>query len=149
LIFSFVEVHAASAMPSEFPYNSSNVFGMTIGGTVGVGEGVGVGVGVTVGVGVGVTVGEGVGVGVGMGVGEGVGVGVGVGEGVGVGLTTATPLFHTSFLPLLIHVYFLPAYVEVIPAFLHVAPALTAATAFRGIANRAIARSAPTNFFMP
>jgi hypothetical protein len=99
LIFSFVEVHAASAMPSEFPYNSSNVLGMTIGGTVGVGDGVGVGVDVGVTVGVGVGVGEG----------DGVGVGVGVGVGEGIGFTTATPLFHKSFLPLLIHVYFLPA----------------------------------------
>jgi hypothetical protein len=109
---------------------------MIIGGTVGT-----VGVGVTVGVGITVGVGEGVGV----GVGEGVGVGVGV----GVGLTTATPLFHTSFLPLLIHVYFLPLTVEVIPAFLHVAPALTAATALSGKANKVIATRTPTTFFIP
>ena len=95
--------------------------------------------------GVGVTVGVGVGVGVTVGVGMGVGVTVGV----GVGLTTATPLFHTSFLPLLTQVYFLPPYVEVIPAFLHVAPALTAATALSGTANKVIATRTPTTFFIP
>ena len=103
LIFSFVEVHAAIAIPCEFPYSSSNVFGMIIGGTVGVG----VGVGVTVGV----------------GVGEGVGVGVGV----GFGLTTATPLFHTSFLPLFTQVYLMPLTVEIAPALLHFAPGFNVA----------------------
>ncbi len=37
------------------------------------------------------------------------------------------PLSHTSFLPDLIHVYFLPAEVEVIPVFEQRAPALGAA----------------------
>ncbi len=46
-------------------------------------------------------------VGVGVGVAIEVGVTLAVGEGVGFGI--ATPLFHTSFLPLLMHVYFLPA----------------------------------------
>jgi hypothetical protein len=60
-----------------------------------------------------------------------VGVGVGVADGVaaGVGLTTTTPLFHTSFLPLLIQVYFFPDTVEVEPSFEHADPALTAAWA--------------------
>jgi len=66
-------------------------------------------------------------VGVGAAVGVGVGVGAAVGVGVGVGLTTATPLFHTSFLPLLMHVYFLPPDVAVEPIFEHLVPGVTAA----------------------
>ena len=76
------------------------------------------------------------GVGVGVGVGVTEDVGVGVTEGVGVGVVgavdfgaTRTPLFQTSFLPLLTHVYFLPAEVEVAPSLEHVAPAFTAALA--------------------
>ena len=65
---------------------------------------------------------------VGMGLGAGVGDAVGVGIAVGFGITV-TPLFQTSFLPLLTHVYFLPPDVEVAPSFEHVAPALTAALA--------------------
>jgi hypothetical protein len=38
-----------------------------------------------------------------------------------------TPLFHTSFLPDLTQVNFLPEAVAVAPAFVHLAPALTAA----------------------
>jgi uncharacterized membrane protein YdfJ with MMPL/SSD domain len=80
------------------------------------------------------TIGAGVGVGVAVGVsdGEGVGVAVVVPEGVGVavGLVgTTTPLSHTSFFPLLIQVYVLPADFEVAPSFEHVEPALTAALA--------------------
>jgi hypothetical protein len=58
-----------------------------------------------------------------------VGVAVGV---VNFGFATATPLFQTSFLPLLIHVNFLPLAVDVLPAFLQVSPALTAALALKG-----------------
>ena len=67
----------------------------------------------------------------GVGVGElvGVEVGVGVATGLGFDAATFTPLFHTSFLPLFTHVYFLPAEVEVAPSFEHVAPAFTAALA--------------------
>ena len=78
------------------------------------------------------TIGAGIGVGVGVGVGVTVGVGVGSGERAGVAVTTgvgfaiATPLFHTSFVPDLTHVYFLPATVEVAPALVHLAPALAA-----------------------
>ena len=68
---------------------------------------VGVGVGVGGGVGVGDWVGEGEGVGDGVGVGEG----VGVDEGVGVAILTATPLFHTNFLPDLTQVYVFFIYV--------------------------------------
>ena len=53
---------------------------------------------------------------VGVGVGVGVATGVGVAEAAGAGFATATPLFHTNFLPLFTHVYFLPLYVEVAPA---------------------------------
>ena len=87
---------------------SSKDVGKTIGATTGVGEGV------TVGVGVGATVGV------------GVGVGVGVAVAVGAGLETFTPLLHTSFLPDLTQVYFNPLTVDVVFAFLHELPCLTA-----------------------
>ena len=80
-----------------------------------------------VGVGVGVGAGAGVGVGEGVGVGSGVGVGEGVGVATGEGLLTATPLFQTSFVPDLMQVNFFPPDIEVAPAFVHLAPALTAA----------------------
>ena len=73
------------------------------------------------------TTGAGVGVGVGVVVAEGVG--VAVGELLGFGAATRTPLFHTSFFPLLMQVYFFPETVDVEPSFEHVAPALTAAWA--------------------
>ena len=80
-------------------------------------------------------------VGVGVGVGMGVGVAEGVGEGVGEGSSglktglsdgfgaalIATPLFQTSFVPDLTQVNFLPDAVAVVPALLHLAPALAAA----------------------
>jgi hypothetical protein len=62
----------------------------------------------------------------------GVGITSGVGVGVGVGFATGaifTPLFHTSFFPDLMQVYFTPLYVEVIPALLQLCPAFTAADA--------------------
>ena len=72
-----------------------------------------------------------------MGAGSDVGVGVGVGStGFNTGLRsgfgaalTATPLFQTSFVPDLMHVNFLPADIDVEPAFVHFEPALTAAVA--------------------
>ena len=67
-------------------------------------------------------------VGVGVGVGVGTTLDVGVGDATGTGFVTATPLFHTNFLPLFTHVYFLPLYVDVAPAFVHLAPGVTAAT---------------------
>ena len=87
----------------------------------------GVGVGVGVGAGVGVAVGVGVGIGVGVGSGIGDGEGVGVGVAIGEGFLTATPLFQTSFVPDLMQVNFFPPETEVAPAFVHLAPALTAA----------------------
>ena len=75
-----------------------------------------------------VGVGVGVALTVGVGVGVGVATGVGVGDATGTGLAIATPLFHTNFLPLFTHVYFLPLYVEVAPALEHLAPGVTAAT---------------------
>ena len=66
----------------------------------------------------------------------GVGVGVGVAAGVGsTGLKTgfgdgfgaaviATPLFQTSLLPDLMQVNFLPDEIDVVPALVHLAPAL-------------------------
>ena len=71
--------------------------------------------------------GSGVFVGVGVGVAEGVGVAVGVAEGTGAG--TATPLFHTSFLPLFTQVYFFPDAVIVCPAVLQALPAFGAVAA--------------------
>ena len=83
-----------------------------------------------------------------MGVGVGVGIGVGVGFGVtaGVGLVIETPLFQTSFLPLFTHVNFLPAKLEVCPAFLQLAPALIAAVAFSG-ATKAKTRTRASKIF--
>lgn len=69
------------------------------------------------------------GVSVGVGVALGVGVGVALGELLGFGTATATPLSQTSFLPLLIQVYFFPETVEVEPSFEQADPALTAAWA--------------------
>ena len=73
------------------------------------------------------TTGVGVGVGVGVSVGSGAGVGVGVGVTTEDGFAIATPLFHTSLLPDLIQVNFLPAAIAVDPAFVHLVPALAAA----------------------
>ena len=66
------------------------------------------------------------------GEGDAVGSGVAAGEAVAAGLAgvvTFTPLFQMSLLPLLIHVYFLPAFVAVEFNFAHLSPAFTAATA--------------------
>jgi len=92
------------------------------------------------------TVGEGVGVGVGVGGGVTAGVGVGVavgstglntGFGLGFGAAfTATPLFHTSLVPDLTQVNFFPAAVAVVPALVHLAPALTAALEGAAIKER-------------
>jgi len=75
-----------------------------------------------------------VGVGVGVGVGDGVGLGVGdgVGVGVGFGLVAGDASFQISFLPLLVHMYFLPAEEDFCPAFLQLPPAFTAAVASMG-----------------
>jgi hypothetical protein len=83
-------------------------------------------VGVGDGVGVGVVVGVGAGVGSGVGVGVGVGsTGLNTGFGTGLGATfTVTPLFQTSFIPDLMQVNFFPLAVAVVPALLHLAPAL-------------------------
>jgi hypothetical protein len=78
----------------------------------------------TTGVGVGVAVGVGVGTGEGVGVGVGsTGLNTGLGDGFGAALI-ATPLFQTSLLPDLMQVNFVPAAVVVVPALLHLAPAL-------------------------
>jgi len=76
-----------------------------------------------------VGVGEAVGVATGVGVELGDELGVALGELVGFGAATATPLSHTSFLPLLMQVYFLPETVDVAPNFAQTVPALTAAWA--------------------
>jgi hypothetical protein len=77
---------------------------------------------------------------------------VAVAETAGVGVdfgATGTPLFHTNFFPLLMQVYFFPANVEVIPAFLQILPAFTAAKAFKGVIKRATDINTPSNFFTP
>jgi hypothetical protein len=77
------------------------------------------------------TAGAGVGeaVGVGEGVTDGVGEVIGETVGVGVGLLTNLPLSQINFLPDFMQVNFLPAIVEVEPAFAQVAPGLTAENA--------------------
>ena len=100
---------------------------------VGVAEGIGVAVGVDTGVGIGVGVATGVGDGVGS-----TGLNTGFRFGFAAALT-ATPLFQTSLLPDLTQVYFLPPAVDVAPAFVHLAPALTAAK--DGAAINEIART--------
>ena len=57
----------------------------------------------------------------------GVGVGDGEAEGVTVGFTTFTPLFHTSLVPDLMHVYLTPAETIVELSLVHLVPALVAA----------------------
>ena len=76
----------------------------------------------------GLTLGAGVAVGVGLGIGVEVGVGstglkTGFGDGFGAAVI-AIPLFQTSFVPDLTHVNFLPDEIDVVPALVHLAPAL-------------------------
>jgi hypothetical protein len=66
------------------------------------------------------------------GAGVGVGVGVGVGINTGLDLVAADPIFQRSFLPLLVHMYFLPAKFDICPAFLQFPPTLMAAVASNG-----------------
>lgn len=94
-----------------------------------------------VGVWVGLGVGVGVGVDVGLGIGDGSGVGAGVGVATGEGFLIATPLFQTSFVPDLIHLNFLPDAVAVVPALVHLAPALTAANDGAAISDSASMRA--------
>ncbi len=106
----------------------------------------------TIGAGVGVGVGVGVGsaVGVGVGVGSGNGVGVGGGVTIGAGFFIATPLFHTSFVPDLMQVNFLPEAVAVDPTFEHLVPAfgVAACTGAARASNKAIAIARRALFFM-
>jgi len=99
-----------------------------------------------------VCVGCGVAVGITLGVADGVGAGVAVGETEGVAIavgfvTIDRPLFHANFLPLLMQVYFLPFAVAVVPTFLQVSPAFTAATAFNGTRKSAAVIRMARNFF--
>jgi hypothetical protein len=64
------------------------------------------------------------------------GAGVIVGEGFAAAFT-ATPLFQTSLVPDLTQVNFFPPVVDVAPALVHLAPALTAAK--DGLANKEMA----------
>ena len=74
---------------------------------------------------------------VGVGEGEGVDIGEGVGVAEGVGFLTTTPLFQINLLPDLTQVNFLPADIDVAPAFEHLAPAFTAAVAIGCVNTRA------------
>jgi hypothetical protein len=107
LIISELFCQAARLIPLRFTNRSSNDVGRTIG------SGVGVGVGTVVGVALTLTVES--------------GAGDGLGEVVGVSGFTATPLFQTNFFPDLIHVYFFPPEVVVVPTFLQEPPDFTAA----------------------
>ena len=65
----------------------------------------------------------------GVGVAEALGVGVGVNVGIGAGFSagfTAIPLFQTSLLPCFTHVYFIFETVLVVPALVHLVPAMDA-----------------------
>jgi len=91
-----------------------------------------------------------VGVGVEVGVLVEVVVGVGIGVGVGVGFKTK-PLFQINFWPDLTHVYFMPARIEVLPAFVQGEPALTAPNAVRELAPKTttVTTSVEITFRMP
>jgi hypothetical protein len=102
-------------------------------GTTGVGVGIGIGIGVDVGVG------SGVGVGVGS-----TGLNTGLGDGFGAALT-AMPLFQTSFVPDLTHVNFLPDEIDIVPALLHFAPALTTALAATCVVAKIMRQTIATN----
>jgi len=58
----------------------------------------------------------------GLSFGSGLELGDGEGDALGEGFTVTTPLLHTNFLPLLMHVYVLPEYVSFIPNFVQIAP---------------------------
>ena len=73
--------------------------------------------------------GSGVFVAVGVGVAEAVAVGVEVGVGLATGTGSATPLFHTSFLPLFTHVYFMPPVLIDWPALAQMLPGFGAGAA--------------------
>ena len=79
------------------------------------------------------------GVGDGLGVTEGATDGLGVGDGEVLEVLdpeadlVGTPLLQTNFLPFLMQAYSLPAALLTWPAFLHVAPALTAALEIEGL----------------
>jgi hypothetical protein len=79
---------------------------------------------------------------------EGEAAGVCVAVDVGFSTAIATPLFHISFLPFLMQVYFLPLAVAVVPTFLQVSPVFTAAIAFMGTRITASAIKEPSHFFM-
>jgi hypothetical protein len=71
---------------------------------------------------------------------------------VGEVLLAPTPLFQRSFLPLLIHVYLIPADVLIWPSFLQAVPGFTAAAAFERFSVRtkdAITMVANARFILP
>ena len=82
-----------------------------------------------------------VGVGIADAVGDATGEGVGVGVATGAGFLTATPLFHTNFLPDTMQVYSFPALVAVAFFFVQGVPAFGAA-ALTGVA-RLMSKVAP------
>ena len=71
---------------------------------------------------------------------------------VGEALLVPTPLFQRSFLPLLIHVYLIPADVLIWPSFLQAVPGFTAAAAVEGFSVRTkdpITMVANARFILP
>jgi len=86
-----------------------------------------------------------------VGVEIGVAAEVDVDVGVGVGIAITTPLLHTNFLPDLTHVYFKPARIEVLSAFVQGEPALTAPNAVRELAAKTttVTASVEITFRMP
>jgi hypothetical protein len=103
LIFSDAFSHAPYITPSRRACKSLNDVGaIDLGVTVWVGDGIGVAEG------------------------DGIGVAEGVGSADGADVVTLTPLFHTSFLPDLMHLYLIPETVVAALSLLQAAPALTA-----------------------
>lgn len=104
---------------------------------------------ISIGVGVGVGKGDGVGSVVGVGIGCGVAVSEGAGDGVGDGIGAREAcFFQVNFLPCLVQMKLAPFDVLTCPAFVHFAPALTAAFAsIAGIETREIERSAMRSFW--
>ena len=91
-----------------------------------------------------------------LGDGDAFGVALALGDGdagaVGEVLLVLTPLFQTSFLPLLIQVYLIPADVLIWPIFLQAVPGFTAAVAVERFSVRTkqpITMVANTRFILP
>jgi hypothetical protein len=85
---------------------------------------------------------------VGVGTGEGVFVALAVGLATGAAFLTVTPLLHTNFLPDLMQVCFIAAYVIVCPCFEHAVPGFMAAFASGVMMTRKSALTAKSTTFL-